>query len=194
MITGQPTILPVGTRVVTIADVRSRNGYVEIPRGAVGIVQRAPTDGSHSYWVRLVDGAELALRRHELATLARFQEGDATPTPGGRLLFERVILRVVVGSRAYGLDIEGSDTDRRGVYLPPAETHWSLYGAPEQIDDEAWQETYWELQKLLILALKANPNAALGRNNSCRSAQRRPEGPKAALFLGASSAARAWRI
>ena len=158
MSTGEPTILPVGTRVVTIADVRSRNGYVEIPRGAVGTVQRAPTDGSHSYWVRLVDGAELALRRHELATLARFQEGDATPTPGGRLLFERVILRVVVGSRAYGLDIEGSDTDRRGVYLPSAETHWSLYGAPEQIDDEAQQETYWELQKLLILALKANPN------------------------------------
>jgi len=73
-------------------------------------------------------------------------------------LFDHVILRVVVGSRAYGLDTDASDTDRRGCYLPPAERHWSFAGVPEQLEDHATQETYWELEKFLRLALKANPN------------------------------------
>jgi len=33
-----------------------------------------------------------------------------------------------------------------------------LYGVPEQIEDNETQECYWELQKFLMLALKANPN------------------------------------
>ena len=59
-----------------------------------------------------------------------------------RDLFDHVIYRCVVGSRAYGLDEEGSDTDRRGIYVPPAERHCSLYGVPEQLEDDAAQETY----------------------------------------------------
>jgi predicted nucleotidyltransferase len=76
----------------------------------------------------------------------------------GEDLYACVIYRCVVGSRAYGLDQEGSDWDRRGIYLPPAERHWSLAGVPEQLENEATQECYWELQKFLTLALKANPN------------------------------------
>ena len=41
--------------------------------------------------------------------------------------------RCVVGSRAYGLEVEGSDTDRRGFYLAPAVLDWSLDGAPGQL-------------------------------------------------------------
>ncbi len=37
--------------------------------------------------------------------------------------------------------------------------HWSLYGVPEQLENEQTQEAYWEIQKFIILALKANPNA-----------------------------------
>jgi hypothetical protein len=36
--------------------------------------------------------------------------------------------------------------------------HWSLYGVPEQIENADTEECYWELQKFLVLALKANPN------------------------------------
>ena len=64
----------------------------------------------------------------------------------------------MIGSRAYGLDQEESDTDRRGIYLPTAESYWSLYGVPEQLEDDATQEVYWELKKFIALALKANPN------------------------------------
>nr|WP_228056674.1 nucleotidyltransferase domain-containing protein [Microcoleus sp. LEGE 07076] len=73
-------------------------------------------------------------------------------------LYDSVIYRCIVGSRAYGLDNEQSDTDRRGIYQPPAILHWSLYGIPEQLENKENQECYWELQKFLILALKANPN------------------------------------
>jgi uncharacterized protein len=69
-----------------------------------------------------------------------------------------VIYRCVVGSRAFGLDDDASDTDLRGIYLPPANLHWSLYGVPEQLEQNETQECYWELQKFIVLALKANPN------------------------------------
>ena len=36
--------------------------------------------------------------------------------------------------------------------------HWSLYGVPEQLENDPTQEVYWELQKFLVLALKSNPN------------------------------------
>ena len=35
------------------------------------------------------------------------------------LVTEHTILGVVVGSRAYGLAVPGSDHDRRGVYAAP---------------------------------------------------------------------------
>ena len=72
-------------------------------------------------------------------------------------LYRYVILRVVAGSTAFGLDQEGSDVDRRGVYLPPADLQWSLDGVPEQLENDN-EEVYWELGKFIRMALKANPN------------------------------------
>jgi len=46
----------------------------------------------------------------------------------------------------------------RGIYLAPADLQWSLFGTPEQFEDNAAQSCYWELQKFLTMALKANPN------------------------------------
>jgi predicted nucleotidyltransferase len=68
-----------------------------------------------------------------------------------------VILRCVIGSRAYGLQGEDSDTDRRGIFLPPAALHWSLAGVPDRLTDPASQDCYWELKPFLLLALKATP-------------------------------------
>jgi uncharacterized protein len=69
-----------------------------------------------------------------------------------------VIYRCIVGSRAYGLEEDSSDIDRRGIYLPPADLAWSLLGVPEQLERQETQECYWELEKFLRLALRANPN------------------------------------
>ena len=155
-------LLPKGTRVVSRIEARCFHGTgVKLP-GAVGVVFQVPTDAAHAYLVRFADGTEAALRRHELSILKQHygEEMDAA-TKGTDAMDELrpfVIYRCIVGSRAYGLDDEHSDTDRRGVYLPPADLHWSLFGAPEQLEDKENQECYWELQKFLVMALKANPN------------------------------------
>jgi predicted nucleotidyltransferase len=154
-------IFSVGTQVVTLRDVIGQNGRVLYPRGSVGVVIRSPRDLEHSYRVRFPDEVEEALKRDDVVMLARFKEGeigDSSVTALGGNLFDRVIYRCVIGSRAYGLDGDQSDTDYRGIYLPTADLQWSLYGVPDQIDNEAAQEQYWELQRFLVLALKANPN------------------------------------
>jgi predicted nucleotidyltransferase len=154
-------IFSLGTQVVTLIDIPSAGGLVLHPRGAVGVVIKAPTDHEHSYRVRFADGLEVPLKRNEITMLALFKEGELSAS--GILaarpdLYERVIYRCVIGSQAYGLADAGSDVDRRGIYLPAAAQHWSLYGVPEQLENEATQEAYWELQKFIVLALKANPN------------------------------------
>jgi predicted nucleotidyltransferase len=154
-------IFSVGTQVVTLVDVADPAGPVLHPRGTVGVVVKAPGDHEHSYRVRFPDGFEAPLRRSEVTMLARFKEGeigDGTHAVAHAELYGRIIYRCVIGSQAYGLACEGSDVDRRGIFLPPADLHWSLYGVPEQLENDATQEAYWELQKFLVLALKANPN------------------------------------
>jgi hypothetical protein len=150
--------------VVVRAEVKGADGRAIHAPGAVGEVVRSPADHEHSYRVRFNDGFEASLGREDLVVLRHFQRdggssGAAGELPAAEYDFTRhVIFRCVVGSRAYGLSNEQSDTDYRGIYLPPADLHWSLFGVPEQVENDATQEVYWELEKFLVLALKANPN------------------------------------
>ncbi len=150
-----------GTQVVTLRNVMAEGGRILHPRGSVGVIVRSPADLSHSYRVRFLDGIEESLGREDVMLLAQYKEGnigDWQVSAGRSDLFARVIYRCVIGSRAYGLENDDSDTDYRGIYLPPADLHWSLYGIPDQIERDETQEQYWELQRFLVLALKANPN------------------------------------
>ncbi len=154
-------IVPAGTQIVTKIEVKNPATNESWKQGLVGVILESPTDNSHAYLVKLPDGTTISLRRHELSIRKQFQSEGLDS--GGDLLaeynlYDSVIYRCIVGSRAYGLDNEQSDTDRRGIYQPPAMLHWSLYGIPEQLENKENQECYWELQKFLILALKANPN------------------------------------
>lgn len=154
-------IYSVGSQVVTLMELKDQQGRTQHPRGAVGVVVRSPSDLDHAYRVRFPDGDDATLHRHEITLLAAMKEAEIGDSTGLRVsddLYQRVILRCVIGSQAYGLACEGSDVDRRGVYLPTADAHWSLHGVPEQIENDPTQEVYWEFQKFLVLALKANPN------------------------------------
>ncbi len=155
-------LVPIGTQIVTRAATKGAQAGETRPAGAVGEIASAPADASHAYRVRFADGGEVALRRTELAILKQYQRAGlgerAEAEPDLEVYGVYVIYRCVVGSRAYGLASDASDVDRRGIYLPPAELHWSLYGVPEQIQDARSDEVYWEMQKFLTLALKANPN------------------------------------
>jgi uncharacterized protein len=150
-----------GTQVVAKAAVLGLDERILHPKGAVGTVVYAPENTSGDYRVRFLDGVEVNLPHDDVVSLAKFKEGevgDSDRAVDSSDLYDRVIFRCVIGSRAYGLETSDSDTDRRGVYLPPADRQWSLYGVPEQLEKDETQEVYWELKKFLKLALKANPN------------------------------------
>ncbi len=154
-------ILPVGTQIVTRAAIKSASGETLQARGSVGVIVDVLPDVIQQYRVRFPTGGESVMRRQEFAVRKHLRQAALQQqTAGARFddLYPHVIYRCVVGSRAYGLDNDESDTDRRGFYLAPVDLQWSLNGAPEQIENEATQETYWELQKFLMMALKANPN------------------------------------
>jgi len=167
----KPDNIFAGTQVVALVEVRGTNNSLVHPRGAVGVVTRTPTGDQDQFLVRFPDGFEASLTRDKLEVLKHFKDRLGAPVSdlaragtefGAPFDLESfIIYRCVVGSRAYGLDHDDSDTDRRGIYLAPAELQWSLFGAPEQFEDNATQSCYWELQKFLIMALKANPNPDL---------------------------------
>lgn len=155
-----PPILPAGTQVVTRVEAR-RSGSA-LPAGAVGVISASPADATHSYRVRFPDGSEASFRRGDLRVLAHFKaeglDGEGAAGEDFETYRPYIVYRCIVGSRAFGLDHAGSDTDRRGVFLPPADRQWSLFGVPSQIECEVTQECYWELATFLRFALKANPN------------------------------------
>ncbi|MGZ5443302.1 MAG: DNA polymerase beta superfamily protein [Thermoanaerobaculia bacterium] len=88
------------------------------------------------YRVRFTDASEAGLRRSEFTILKAMKEGGLAGASLGQDVDWNafVIYRCVVGSRAYGLEDDASDVDRRGFFLPTAELHWSLYGVPEQLE------------------------------------------------------------
>jgi uncharacterized protein len=137
-------VIPAGTKVLT------RTG------GRVGIVIHTPAAPEHGYRVRFADGKEDSYRRSELS-IFKHTDAEVPDGPDAAHLQRFVIFRCVVGSTAYGLDQEGSDVDRRGFYLPPADLQWGLAGVPEQLETDQ-EECYWEIEKFIRLGLKANPN------------------------------------
>lgn len=155
----QPNNIYAGTQVVALVEVRGPSDSLVHPRGAVGVVTRTPAVEGENFLVRFPDGFEKALESSQLEVLKHFKDrlGDNTQKTDFDLE-QFIIYRCVVGSRAYGLENDDSDTDRRGIYIAPAELQWSLFGAPEQFEDNGTQSCYWELQKFLTMALKANPN------------------------------------
>lgn len=137
-------VIPTGTKILTRRE------------KLVGVVVYSPSSLEHAYRVRFPDGAEdcyrradLTINKHEQSTLP----GQVEPSD----LLRFVAYRCVVGSKAHGLETDSSEVDRRGFYLPPADLQWSLAGVPEQLETEH-EEVYWEVEKFVRLALKANPN------------------------------------
>lgn len=78
-------------------------------------------------------------------------------TPEG-LVREHTIYSCVMGSRAFGLATDGSDTDRRGVFLAPTALYWRFDKPPTHVEGPAEEQFSWELERFCELALRANPN------------------------------------
>ena len=158
-------VFPAGSQVVlqsnqtVVADDGSSSMVKKA--GTVGVVIKCPAHNGNPYLVRFSDDTtcevsirDLVLRREEIDNLLRESEFDDAA------LRSSIIYKCQVGSKAFGLADESSDDDIRGIFLAPAAEHWSLFEVPEQIESNDGQldEVFWELEKFLRLALKANPN------------------------------------
>ncbi|WP_406418124.1 nucleotidyltransferase domain-containing protein [Streptomyces sp. NBC_00873] len=74
------------------------------------------------------------------------------------LVRDHTIYSCVMGSRAFGLATDGSDTDRRGVFLAPTPLFWRFEKPPTHVEGPAEEQFSWELERFCELALIANPN------------------------------------
>ncbi|KMS73358.1 nucleotidyltransferase [Streptomyces viridochromogenes] len=74
------------------------------------------------------------------------------------LVRDHTIYACVMGSRAFGLATDDSDTDRRGVFLAPTPLFWRFDKPPTHVDGPREEQFSWELERFCELALRANPN------------------------------------
>lgn len=142
-----------GTQIVTRVTVSPPGSGVDHPAGTVAEIVTSPSDHLHAYRERFADGSEASLRRRQFSIRKLLQQDDmwtGDQVPDEADLMNCVIYRCVVGSRAYGLSHDDSDVDRRGIYLPPAEMHWSLYGVPEQL--RAWTRLHVDSDTRVAMA------------------------------------------
>ena len=74
------------------------------------------------------------------------------------LVRDHTVYACVMGSRAFGLATDGSDTDRRGVFLAPTPLFWGFDKPPTHVEGPLKEQFSWELERFCELALRANPN------------------------------------
>jgi hypothetical protein len=167
--TNQPPQLPLGTYVVLREPLPDADGVVVRP-GVAGRIAEVTADGR--YLVRFAGAGagagagEVVVGREQVSLFRSYQReiglgalsGGLSAVAAETLVREHTIYAAVVGSRAFGLDTEHSDTDTRGVYVVPTPGFWSLSKPPSHIEGPEPEWFSWEVERFCELALKANPN------------------------------------
>ncbi|MEU6777125.1 nucleotidyltransferase domain-containing protein [Streptomyces sp. NPDC046759] len=74
------------------------------------------------------------------------------------LVRDHTVYACVMGSRAFGLATDTSDTDRRGVFLAPTALFWRFEKPPTHVEGPGEEQFSWELERFCELALRGNPN------------------------------------
>jgi len=146
--------LPHGTEVTT--RVERLAGDRRVPQGVVGRVVAIRGEG---FDVLVTGIGTVRYARDELVPRrpgqVRFAEQRAA---GWDTLRPCVVLEAIVGSRAWGLADEGSDTDLRGVFVLPFPWTAGLVDPPHTLTSADGSVTYWEHRKAIHQAIRADPN------------------------------------
>jgi hypothetical protein len=150
----QAVPLPHGTEVTTGVD--RVVGDRTVPQGAVGRVVK-------------VSGDEVDVLLVGVGTV-RYARRELTPRKVGQAQFAQrreaawtslrscTVLETVVGSRAWGLSDEGSDTDLRGAFALPLGWSVGLVEGPADLVSADGSATYWRVDKAVRQAMRADPN------------------------------------
>lgn len=146
--------LPHGTEVITrVARVL---GERRVAQGMVGRVVRAREGG---FDVQVTGVGELWYAREELVPRKPGQVQFALRRQAAwEALRPCAVVEAVVGSHAWGLAGEGSDTDVRGAFALPLPWTWGLGEAPRDLVSADGSTTLWEYRKAVDQALRADPN------------------------------------
>jgi len=70
----------------------------------------------------------------------------------------KVIFECIAGSRLYGTSTPVSDTDIRGVFIPPREYFLGFLNNIEQVEEKANDITFYDVRKFFKLCTDCNPN------------------------------------
>jgi RNA repair pathway DNA polymerase beta family len=150
----QTVPLPAGTEVTTRVD-RIVDGEIRA-QGATGRVKRIDGDKVE---VTFLDGKSGVFLRSEVTPrklgVQRYAQRRAAAWDALRPC---VVLDTVVGSRAWGVANEGSDEDRRGVFVLPMPWTTGLVDPPLDLVSLDGSHAYWEIGKTIRQALRADPN------------------------------------
>lgn len=125
---------------------------------------------------------------------------------GHALVRDHTVYACVMGSRAFGLATDGSDTDRRGIFVAPTPLFWRFEKPPTHVTGPLDEQFSWELERFCVLALRANPNLleclhsplveyadATGRELLDLRGRSCPGGPRAASAATRPSSWASWR-
>ncbi|HEY3449060.1 MAG TPA: nucleotidyltransferase domain-containing protein [Myxococcales bacterium] len=147
--------LPHGTEVT--CRVPRMLGERRVPKGVVGRVVKVHESGD----------VDIAVTGYGVLTYERDQ---VRPRKPGQVRFAQrrqadwdalrpcAILEATVGSRAWGLADEGSDTDTRGILALPFSWRAGIVEPPDCIVTADGSTTFWDFPKALSQAVRADPN------------------------------------
>jgi hypothetical protein len=146
--------LPHGTEVTTRVERQFANK--KIPQGLIGRVTRARDGG---FDIHIAGIGDVFYLREEIAPRKMGQLAFAVRRElAWNSLRNNVVIETTVGSRAWGLSDENSDTDIRGTFVLPFSWRDGLVEAPTELVSADGSATFWETNKMVEQALRADPN------------------------------------
>lgn len=150
-------LLPKGTSVRPLVT-RScvvRGKRVHVFCGEPGEIVQAARDIYGRLTVRFErsEGAEISYLPHEVVPV----DPQSQPCPFD--LRANIVMKVRIGSHAHGIARDDSDDDFRGVFISPADLHWSMHETPRRIEylQEGVDEIYYEIGGFVRRLLTGDP-------------------------------------
>lgn len=153
-----PKALPIPNGTEVTASVDRMLGERRVPQGASGRVVRAEPEldefDVHIVGVGVVRYARRELVPRKIGQVRYAQRRNDAWTA----LRPCTVIETTVGSRAWGVAHEGSDTDMRGVFALPLSWSNGLVSPPEDLVSEDGSHSFWTVSKCIKQALRADPN------------------------------------